>query len=218
MSAQDFPEHGAKIVAPLVRRIVVLFATTSLLLVWSVVMGERLDADSLNTKALEVHIAYAEEDLSEYRHALQLLDQALALEPNHVPAHVNRLRVLIELMEGRRAYDAAAALYEVTGAAQDKLALCALREVIAWEDGNHNECYQAVADAVEDVEGKAAAVENLMYVFALKLADSPDFLDARHAHLEGMSTDIERAFRTTWIDEEDRAELLARTLPNQWVR
>lgn len=144
----------------------------------------------------------------DHQSALELLDEALRIDPDHVPSLRSQVRLLVRAGRDRKALERARRLAEVSGQTSDQLYRCMLIERVERENQAPLSCYRDVVERYEAPETPQIE-RDLNYLVALKLADSPrlsDQIEQHKARSEASKEDPH--WLTDWIANSSRKEIV----------
>ncbi|MDN3517519.1 hypothetical protein QWY84_07860 [Aquisalimonas lutea] len=144
----------------------------------------------------------------DHQRALELLDEALRIDSNHVPSLRSQVRLLVRAGRDREALGRARRLAEVSGQASDQLYRCMLIERVERENPVPLSCYHDVVERYETPETPQIE-RDLNYLVALKLADSPRLSDQLEQHKARSAASKEDPnWLTDWIANSSRKEIV----------
>lgn len=144
---------------------------------------------------------------AELRRSLGLLNEAIDLNDEYLPARKQRVRVLVRLGELTEAASEADAVAELSGSPQDYFFQCMAREASNPEYSDHQECYIEASRRYESSVEEPAT--DINYVLALKLANSGRFERTADQFLDSLTADASREIFKPLLLESDRDQIIS---------
>ncbi|MFC4260105.1 hypothetical protein ACFOZ5_13860 [Marinobacter lacisalsi] len=143
---------------------------------------------------------------AELRQSLGLLDEAIELDGEYLPARKQKVRVLVRLGKLGEAADEASSVAELSGSPQDYFFQCMAREASNPDYKQRQECYMEAGRRYESRLDEPAT--NVNYVLALKLADSDRFETAADRFLDSLAADASRELFEPLLRQSDRDQII----------
>lgn len=147
-----------------------------------------------------------------YPEALALLDRAVALDPQYLPARQERLNQFLVMPDLSLAVEEAQKIVRIQRDAPEAIFLyCLVYEHQQGPTSDAITCYSSVANGIEergtDPDG------DLTYALALRMANSPDSEAVAMKHLDTIEHQEVRILATSLLKELTREEVLRAFLP-----
>lgn len=144
---------------------------------------------------------------AELHQSLSLLDEAIALDDEYLPAKQQRVRVLVRLGRLDEAAEEANSVAELTGRPQDYFFQCMAREASKPEYREHKECYREAGRRYESQLDEPATDVN--YILTLKLAGSDQFEKAAENFLDSLSAQASQELFEPLLRQSARDEIIS---------
>lgn len=158
----------------------------------------------LTKEALALSSPASSED--ELHQALLLLDSAIELETDYLPARKQRINILVRLGEMDATVEEARTVSGLSGSPQDYFFYCMAREASKPDWNGRDECYLEAGRRYESAFDEPA--NDVNYVLALKLAESANFSAVAVQFLEGLTSDASRELFEPLLLESDRQQII----------
>lgn len=180
-----------------------------ILLIVSVLAGCSTSSDESAERLTEeaATLTSPASDNAELRHSLSLLNEAIDLDGEYVPAKKQRVRVLVRLGKLDEAAEEARSVADLTGSPQDYFFQCMAREASEREYGGRDDCYREAARRYESQLDEPATDVN--YVLTLKLAGSNRFEKAADEFLGSLPADASRELFEPLLRQSDREQIIS---------
>lgn len=145
-----------------------------------------------------------------YAEAMELLDQAVKADPSYALARQTRLNQYLVKGDVQAAVEESGELTKINDIPETHLFHCMLLEFQNPDYKGRNDCYARVAD---EFAARPEPHTDLNYVFALRLAEAPEFEAEAKQHLRSLEHAELQALARELLFEKSRSQLIRTYFP-----